>query len=164
MGEEWTPPPGPGEHHKKLEPFVGTFRAEVKLWMGPGEPLVHTGTMTNSWAMDGRFLQQTYQGDATDGPFPDFKGQGYWGYNDGSSQYEGFWIDTASNVMMSEQGTLEGSTWTMRGDFADPCDGNTMAKRTVIELQDDDHHSMTQYMTMPDGKEFKSMEITYVRA
>ncbi len=27
----------------RLEPFVGTFKAVVKLWMGPGEPMVSTG-------------------------------------------------------------------------------------------------------------------------
>ena len=29
--------------HRKLEPFVGTFKAEVKMWMGPGDPMVSTG-------------------------------------------------------------------------------------------------------------------------
>jgi len=163
MGE-WTPPPPPGEHHRKLEPFVGTFRAEVKLWMGPGDPMVHTGTMTNSWAMDGRFLEQDYKGDAMDGPFPDFKGRGYWGYNDGAARYEGFWIDTASNVMMTERGTADGDTWIMSGDFADPSSGATMGKRTVITLVDKDHHTMEQFMTMPDGSEHKTMEIRYTRA
>ena len=159
-------PPGPGEHHARLEPFVGTFRATVKLWMGPGDPLVHTGTMVNAWDLGGRFLAQRYTGDPMDGPFPDFEGRGYWGYNDGSGRYEGFWIDTASNIMMTEEGEVDdaGTTWTMHGSFANPTSGERVAKRSVIRLQDDDHHSMEQYMAGPDGAEHKTMEITYERS
>ncbi|MHC4219708.1 MAG: DUF1579 family protein [Planctomycetota bacterium] len=39
----------PGEAHKLLEPFAGTWKAEVKSWMEPGsEPQVSTGTMVNT--------------------------------------------------------------------------------------------------------------------
>ena len=67
----------PTEEHTKLQAFVGTFAAEVKIWMGPGEPVVTTGVMTNSMDLGGRFLRQTYQGDAAEGPFPSFAGRGY---------------------------------------------------------------------------------------
>ena len=40
--------------HKKFAPFVGTFAAEVKLWMGPGEPEISTGVMENTLDLDGR--------------------------------------------------------------------------------------------------------------
>ena len=67
----------PTEEHTRLEAFVGTFAAEVKIWMGPGEPNVTTGVMTNSMDLGGRFLRQIYQGDAVEGPFPSFAGRGY---------------------------------------------------------------------------------------
>ena len=35
----------PGAEMDRLKPFIGTFAAQVKLWMGPGEPMVSTGTM-----------------------------------------------------------------------------------------------------------------------
>ena len=44
--------------HKRFEPFVGTFKAEVKMWMGPGEPHVSTGVMINTLDLGGRFLKQ----------------------------------------------------------------------------------------------------------
>lgn len=159
-------PPGPGAQHKKLDPFVGTFRAEVKLWMGPGDPMVMTGTMTNTWILGGRYLQQDYKGDPHDGPFPAFEGRGYWGYNDAANRYEGFWIDNASNIMMTERGTLgsDDRTWTMSGEYTSPMDGSTVQKRSVIRLKDKDHHSMESFAVGPDAKESKSMEITYVRA
>jgi hypothetical protein len=42
----------------KLAPFVGTFRTEVKTWMGPGDPQRSTGTMTNTRDLGGKFLRQ----------------------------------------------------------------------------------------------------------
>ena len=46
--------PGTDEHHQ----LVGTFKAVVKIWMGPGEPMVSTGVITNTMELGGRFLQQ----------------------------------------------------------------------------------------------------------
>lgn len=154
-----------GEAHKKLDPFVGTFKATVKIWMGPGEPHVSTGTMVNSWDLDGRFLKQHYAGDAQEGPFPNFNGRGYWGYNTITSKYEGFWIDTASTVMQTEAGDLDGTgkVWTMVGETTMPGADKPLKKRSVITLEDNDRHSMEMYFTGPDGNEAKGMEIQYER-
>ena len=46
------------EHHERLKPFEGTFKGEVKMWMGPGDPMVSTGTMVNSLELGGKFLHQ----------------------------------------------------------------------------------------------------------
>jgi len=155
-----------GEWHKKLEPFVGTFKATVKLWMGPGDPLVSTGVMTNSFELDGRFLKQVYQGDPSDGPFPNFAGRGYWGYNTVLNKYEGFWIDTACTFMQTESGDVDasGKVWTMCGEMVDPQSGKNLKKRSVITLIDIDHNSMEMFFVMPDGNESKGMEIQYARA
>ncbi|MCZ6697550.1 MAG: DUF1579 domain-containing protein [Planctomycetota bacterium] len=152
--------------HKNFEPFVGTFRAEVKMWMGPGEPFVSTGAMTNTFDLGGRFLRQEYKGDKNDGPFPDFEGRGFWGYNTVTKKYEGFWIDTASTFMQHETGDLDasGKAWTMVGECTNPQTGQPMQKRSVITLQDNDHHSMAMYFPGPDGQEVKGMEINYTRA
>ena len=149
--------PGPDEHHERLEPFVGTFKAVVKLWMGPGEPMVSTGVMTSTMELGGRFLHQHYEGDpAPDAPFPDFQGRGYWGYNHNIKKYEGFWIDTASTMMQNESGEVDasGKVWTML----------STQKKSVITLTDRDHHSMEMYFNGPDGSEMKGMEIKYTRA
>ncbi len=71
--------PSPGPEHELLKPFAGSFRATVKMWMGPGEPNVSTGQMKNSFQLNGLYLHQDYVGDADDGPFPSFAGKGYWG-------------------------------------------------------------------------------------
>ena len=65
--------------HELLKPFAGTFNSEVKIWMGPGEPMVMTGTMENSLDLGGRFLKQVY---ASNTPMDEcgtvFEGRGFW--------------------------------------------------------------------------------------
>lgn len=154
-----------GEEHKRFGPFVGTFKAEGKMWMGPGDPFVTTGVMTNAWDLGGLFLCQRYKGDATDGPFPNFEGRGYWGYNSLDKRYESFWIDSAGSFMQNETGQVDaaGKVWEMCGQMTNPQGGGVLKKRSVITLKDNDHHSMEMYFTMPDGQESKVMEIQYAR-
>ena len=153
------------EAHKKLDPFVGTFSAEVKLWMGPGEPHISTGVMENTLDLEGRFLRQTYKGDPGDGPFPNFEGRGFWGYNTVTNKYEGFWIDSASTAMQNEVGDVDdaGRVWIMIGEMTNPQTGQPMQKRSVVTLQDNDRHKMEMFFSGPDGGESKGMEINYTR-
>lgn len=153
------------EAHKTLERFAGTFRATVKIWMGPGDPFESTGVMRNTMDLGGRFLHHVYQGDPSDGPFPNFEGRGYWGYNTTKNVYEGFWIDTACNWMQTESGQVDGTgnVWTMTSEMTNPMGPGTLEKRTVITYVDEDHHTMESYMKPPGGEETKSMEIRYER-
>ena len=157
--------PQPGEEHAKIKPFEGAFRSEVKMWMGPGDPMVSTGVMNSSWQVNGLYLQQNYVGDQNEGPFPSFEGQGYFGYNTTENKYEGFWIDNASTTMQMESGDVDesGKVWTMYSEVNCPQSGGMMKKRSVITLIDDDHNTMEMFFTGEDGNEMKAMEISYSR-
>lgn len=151
--------------HDKLNPFEGEFLTEVKLWMGQEAPMISTGTMVNEWILDGRYLKQDFQGDPMPGTDMAFTGTGYWGYDPTAQQYQGFWIDNASNTMQMETGTVDasGKVWTMASELINPQTGDRMTKRTVITLVDKDHHRMESYFADGSGKEFKTMEISYTR-
>lgn len=157
-------PPSVTDEHKRLFAFEGKFRAVVKLFMGPGDPMVTTGVMINSQQLGGLYLFQDYQGDAVDGPYPEFQGKGYWGYNTTDGCYEGFWIDNASPMMQLETGQYNDTdkAWEMHSEFTHPGTNQPVKRRTVIKLIDDDHHSMEAYMETDDG-EAKTMEIQYER-
>jgi len=157
-------PPIPGPEHKLFEPFAGVFEARVLIYMGPGDPHETSGVMTNSFHLNGMFLHQDFEGVA-DGPFAGFMGKGYWGYNQSTGQYEGFWIDSASSIMQSESGDVDdsGKVWTMQSELTNPGTGKQMVKRSVITLVDDDHHFMVTYCSEDDGPEVKHMEIHYTR-
>ena len=154
----------PGAEMDRLKPFIGTFAAQVKLWMGPGEPMVSTGTMVNEVDLGGLFLRQDYNGDPSPGPFGNFAGRGFWGYNQTVKRYEGFWIDNVSSIMQFESGELDdsGKVWTMIGEKPNPGTGGKMIKRSVITVENDDHHTMEMFFDAGEG-EAKSMEIDYRR-
>ncbi len=152
----------PTEFHQPFSRFVGTFAAEVKLWFGPGNPQVMTGTMTNSLQLNNQFLHQEYEGDQVEGSFPRFRGRGYLGYNTGSAKYEGFWVDTASTIMMQETGEVDetGRVWTMRGQFNNPQNGELMQKKSIITIIDEDHHRAEQFMQTPTGLSSRAWKST----
>lgn len=156
--------PQPGPHHAFLKPFEGTFRSEVKMWMGPGEPSISTGTMVNRWVLDGLFLQQEYTGDETGAPFPVFRGHGFWGYNSVRDRYEGFWIDNVSDQFQTETGEVDdsGTRWEMHSEFISPQMG-PMQKRAVFHIVDENHHVMETWHSVPGQDEFKTMEIHFHR-
>lgn len=155
----------PGLEHNRLEPFAGVFKARVKIFMGSEGSHESHGTMTNSWHVNGLFLHQEYVSNASDGRYPTFSGRGYWGYNTVLARYEGFWIDNASTMMHLETGHVgdSGKVWTMTSEIVHPHSRQKVKRRNVITLIDFDRHRMDAYMTGPDGKEIRTMEIEYVR-
>ena len=150
----------PGEHHRKLELFVGTWKAKVKHWMQPGaDPDESTGVSTNTWVLGNRFLKQDYKDDSGR-----FEGTGYWGYNNITGRYEGFWIDTMSTGMSHETGSVDGAgtVWKMSGEVEFPAPGRKMTKRSVITVHGPDRHVIEMHFGSADG-EFKALEIEYTR-
>ena len=116
--------------------------------------------MTNSWVLGNRFLHQAYKSDPGAHPF---EGIGYFGYNNVTGKYEGFWIDSMSTGMMTEVGDCAGTTWTMTGEGEFPVPGSRFQKRSVITVNGPDRHTLEMYFKGPDGNEFKNMEIVYTR-
>lgn len=168
MADNATPthgPPKPTEHHAKLRPFEGRFRARVTIHVAPGQSLQSTGIMNNSFQLGGLYLHQDYVGDRSAGPFPSFEGKGYFGFNTSTGKYEGFWIDNASTMMQVESGYVDatGKVWTMFGEVVHPATGKAMKKRSVITLIDDDHHRMDAYFALDEKSDFRTMEIEYTR-
>lgn len=154
------------EAHARFKPFAGKFRARVSMWMGPGDPMVSTGVMTNTLELGGRYLHQSYTGDPNPGPFPSFEGRGYWGYNTTDNRYEGFWIDNACTLMQTDQGQVDssGKVWTMMSSMTNPQTGKAVNKKSVITLKDESHHTMEMFFDMGDGAWTRSMLIEYTRA
>src|SRR5688572_31470819 len=60
----------PGAAHKGLDPLVGDWNAEVKLWMAPeAPPNVSKGSAKSTWILNGRFVQQEFKGEFMGKPF-----------------------------------------------------------------------------------------------
>jgi hypothetical protein len=151
----------PGDAHKKLEPFVGTFDAKVTMWADPSKPPEQsTGTSESKWVLGDRWVESQFQGTFMGQPF---SGIGYTGYDNVTKQYVGNWMDTMSTGMMVTKGTMAGKTMTMSGSMVDPMSGKAQPFREKVTVADNDHHTMEMWGPGPDGKMYKMMEITYER-
>jgi len=165
MMKRWEESMKPGEAHKKLEAMVGTFDAEVKLWMnGPtGEPTVSKGTSENKLVLGGRYVQQDFTSEMMNQPF---SGIGYTGYDNFNKKYVGFWIDNMSTGMSTMDGHLEkdGKTYLMWGKMDEPMTGEKGKKvKYVTRVIDNDKHIFEVYDVTTYGDKKPIMQITYTR-
>ncbi len=153
----------PGELHKKLDAFAGTWDTKVTMWMMPGaKPDVSTGTSKNSWIFGGRYLEQRFEGVFMG---QKFSGVGYTGYDNVTKKWWGTWMDSMSTGIMVSEGKMEGdNAWTFEGRSADPMTGQMMDVKEKITIKDEDHHTMEMWMPGPDGKMYLCMQIDYARA
>jgi hypothetical protein len=153
----------PGDAHKKLNAMAGTFNADVKMWMQPGAPPTGGGGVAeNTWALDGRFLEQHFTGNFMGMPFT---GMGFTGYDNIKKKYVGTWMDTMTTSMMISSGTAnaDGKSYTFTSTMDDPMTGKSSPVKETVTIVDDDHHTLEMWSPGPDGKMFKTMEIAYTR-
>src|ERR1700682_562750 len=75
----------PGDQHKKLEHFVGTWDAKVKMWNKPGDPPTDAaGTSDSKSVLGGRFVEEHFEGTFMGQPF---SGMGITGYDNVKKKY-----------------------------------------------------------------------------
>jgi hypothetical protein len=152
----------PGEPHRKLDAFVGTWAVKINMWMAPNTPpMTSQGTSENKWAMNGRYLEQRFKGDFMGTPF---EGIGYTGYDNVKKQYWGTWMDSMSTGMMLATGWMpDAKTWMFSGSFADPMTGKDARVEERITINGADQHTFEMYGLAPDGSMFRMMEMVYSR-
>lgn len=163
MMEAWEKAGTPGEAHKKLEPFVGTWDTKVTSWMQPGgPPQESTGVSENRWTLGNRFLEMRYEGQFMEKPFT---GVGYTGYDNIKKKYIGSWMDSMGTSMMTSTGEADasGKVMTFNATMDDPITGKTVPVKQKTTITDNDHHTMEMWTPAPDGKMFKTLEIVYTR-
>jgi hypothetical protein len=153
----------PGEPHKKLEQFVGTWDAKVSMWMKPGAPPEQsTGTSEATSVLGGRYVAEKFEGTFMGQPF---SGMGMTGYDNVTKKYVGTWADTAGTGIMMSTGTMNkaGNSIAMKSSMPDPVTGKMTAMQGTMTIADTDHHTYEMWGPGPDGKNYKMMEITYTR-
>ena len=151
----------PGEQHQYLKPLVGKWKVSVKSWMAPGEPTISTGTCEKSWALGGRWVEESFKGDMMGMPF---EGMGLTGYDMMKKQYVNYWFDTMSTTGMMSMGSIDDAhkVLTMTGTYDDPMTGKPATSKGVMKIVDDNTHVFSMYGDM-GGKQQLVMECTYIR-
>jgi len=153
----------PGAAHKKLEPFVGEWNAEVKMWMSPdAPPTVTKGSAKSTWVMNGRFVQEDFSGEMMGKPF---KGMSLTGYDNVRQKYRSVWVDDMSTTIVTSEGDADdaGKVFTFGGNYACAMTGEKNKESTMVyRVLNRDKHVFEMY-DLAEGKKIKMMEITYTR-
>lgn len=152
----------PGAEHRALDVFVGTWDCSLKMWMDPAAaPSESKGTMTNTWILGGRYLDQRFQG-SVEGQ--SFEGLGLWGYDVAGQHYVGTWIDSMSTQLMVARGraSADGKQFRMLAVSTNPLTGRPDEGEEEIVVESPDRHTMTMWERR-DGERVKTMEIVYTR-
>jgi len=87
------------------------------------------------------------------------------GYDLYQNKYVTFWIDSMSTNFFLTTGTLDMSSkvLTDTGNWPDPMTGGMTKVKNVTTFIQEGKYKFEMYMIMPDGKEFKSMELLATR-
>jgi len=149
----------PSPEHKVLMERVGTWDAEVQMWMGPGEPMKSKGVETNR-ALGQFHVLSTFEGTVMGGPF---EGHGITSWDPNKKKFISIWVDTMEPTPAVTEGTHDAKahTLTFTGDVV--MSGQHSKMRQVATMKDADHATFEMFATGPDGKEAKSMQIDYTR-
>ena len=149
-----------GEQHEWLAGMTGSYKVEMKMWMGPGEPSVYWGKSERSMMLGGRVLVESYTSEFMG---QEFQGYGMTGYDNVKGEYWATWNDTMSTYVSVMRGECNdaGDTCTFLGTTNDPMTGAAMEMKMVNHFHDDGTEVIDAFMVMPDGSEMKNMELTY---
>lgn len=153
----------PGEIHKMLAKSTGTWTGAITMWMQPGAPPTNsTGEAKNEMILGGRYLQSKNTGNFMGMPF---EGIGITGYDNARKTFVNSWIDNMGTGIMYLEGPWDDKSKSINltGKMVDPGSGKDIPVREVMKFVDDNTQVMEMYYVMPDGKEFKSMEIKYTK-
>ena len=153
----------PGEPHARLARLEGSWTATTKAWFDPTKPPEETtGSCQMKMVLGGRYLEQRFEGTAMGQPF---SGIGYTGYDNVKKKYEAYWIDSSGTGMLVMAGSLDrsGKKTVYTGSMIDPVNGKKVAIRSVDTEVDADTLLFEMWMSGPDGKMAKTMEMTYRR-
>ena len=153
----------PGPAHKALEPLVGNWDAEVKMWMAPdAPPTTSKASATSKWIMNKRFVQMDFNGEFMGKPF---RGLSISGYDNTKQKYNNVWIDDmhTMTVVSEGPGTDGNKVITFEGTYDCPITGEkNKASKQIVRIISPDKHIYEMH-DPSRGANSKTMEITYTR-
>lgn len=152
----------PGEIHQMLASYDGEWNAEISMWMAPDTKPTETKAVTrNKMILGGRYQESTSIGKMMGMAF---EGRSLMGYDNNKKIITAVWIDNFGTGTLVMEGSWDPGSKVISfgGVMVDPMSGKDIIIREEMTFVDADTQEMDMYETR-DGKEFKSMHITYKR-
>lgn len=163
MMKNWQDYMAPGAMHSMMAKWDGAWDGEVTMWMEPGAPpQVSKSTATNKMIMNGLYQQSNHSGNMMGMPF---NGQSTIGYDNHKKEFISSWIDNMGSGIMVLKGPWDDAskTMTLKGTMTDPGTKQDVDIKETFKIIDDNTQEMEMFIKMPDGSEFKTMNIKYTR-
>jgi hypothetical protein len=155
----------PGEPHKKLAMFEGTWNQDVTIHTPGAEPTKLTTTATYKPILDGRFVMGHYTGsDYKGSPFEAYDIVGYDAFR---NEYFSIWLTNHSTSATNYSGEFNkaGEVLTMTGKYDDTMTGaQNQPAKTRIRSVDDNTLEYEYHTKGPDGKFVLAVEVKATRA
>ena len=163
MMKNWMAYMTPGDVHKMMASWNGTWNGDITMWQAPGAPAQKSkGTTVNKMMMGGRYQVSNHTGNMMGMPF---EGMGTLAYDNDKKIFINTWVDNMGTGIMKMEGPWDeaNKTITLTGTSIDPMSGKDMAVKETFKVVDDKTQLMEMFGPGPDGKEFKMMEIKFTR-
>jgi hypothetical protein len=95
-----------------------------------------------------------------------FEGRGLWAYDNAKKKYVSGWIDSMSTMVMIAEGTADssGKVITTTFEMTCPVTNKPMKSRSVLTIEDADHHTYESWSSLDGSPEHKCMTIKYTKA
>ncbi len=163
MMKNWQEYMTPGEMHKMMVSWDGTWDAEISSYEKPGAPpQTSTGTTVNKTVLNGMYQESVHTGTMMGMPF---EGHGTLAFDNAKKMFVSTWIDNMGSGIMLMEGPWDAASKsiTLKGNSYNPALGKNCDFRETFKVVDDNTQQMEMFGPGPDGNEMKMMEIKFTR-
>jgi hypothetical protein len=150
----------PGPQHDWLAGQAGSYETTSQMWMAPGAPPMESkGTVERKVMLGKRVLTESFKGNVMGQAF---EGYGMTGYDNVSGKYWTSWIDSMSTGTMTGTGDCDDKgACSFQVTTNDALTKAAKLVRLASRWTSPTEEIFEMFETGPDGKEMKTMEITY---
>lgn len=159
--KKWMEYSTPGDMHKLLEKFNGTWTSDVQTWMdASAPPSTSKATNVQTSSFGGRYFNTKFSSSMMGQPF---EGASVTGYDNAKKKFVSVWYDNMGTGLVHMEGDYDeaSQTFNWAGTQTDFLTGKNTSIREVMVIKDDKSYTMTMYGPGADGKEMKFMEGTF---